>query len=451
MTARSTPRDLWARGKAGGPAVYSAALAGLLTGAALSLSTRHLGSSAMVSIGDLFLLPLLVTGFLARHWEAVGGRGRRLLDVLLLLLAWVWIANAYGWARYGDGAFQLMAMRTIKWSCYASVGVVAFRVPREHRRHYFYGLIASIACYAVWMITEYYMYPEIRDRVALTGFKQYVTVVTSTQGRNGTAILFALCMGLVLGDRTRTSRRFVVLRAAVCVLLVVAISLTASRVGMVCAGFVFSVLMQRQWRTLAIGVTLVMCWFWFQPEFEKPMAGLERLSTSLTGGDELWGVDFGSRTQAPLESLGDVARSPILGRGFYAKFYADDVTFPTGAHNQYVQFAVEIGVVGLVLWLIVAGVVVGACYGVRKSWLGSGPVVVFITLSLAALTEVYCQSPNLIGFASVATCLALAESGPRSSMRRRVWLGRSRLNCLRGLGLRIEAVSPPHYAGRKVV
>ncbi|MBK5295222.1 MAG: O-antigen ligase family protein [Acidobacteriia bacterium] len=225
-------------------------------------------------------------------------------------------------------------------------------------------------------------------------------------------------------------------------MLATGISISGSRVGMVCAGFVLSVLMYRQWRSLVVGVSLVLCWFWLQPEFERPLSGLDRLSTSMARGDELWGIDLGSRTRAPLESLADVSRSPILGRGFYAKFYADDVTFSTGAHNQYVQFAVEVGVVGLMLWLAVARVAVGACFGVRMSWLGSGPLVALVTLSLAALTEVYVQSPNLIGFASVATCLALVEGGPGSCLRQAVWPVHSRWNLLGRRGPKRKPVSP---------
>ena len=105
---------------------------------------------------------------------------------------------------------------------------------------------------------------------------------------------------------------------------------------------------------LIIDIFVVGTWFGVEQV-------IDRIQKSVQVQDEQWVVQDKNRIDADRESLNIIIRKPLMGWGggsFYTVYPAwrgDDQMFMDHAHNDFLEFAVEYGLVGLALlgWFVV--------------------------------------------------------------------------------------------------
>jgi len=207
-------------------------------------------------------------------------------------------------------------------------------------------------------------------------------------------LILPLSVGLLLASRRAAVR--VVLVACIC-LEAIAIVATFSRAGFLTLGVSFCAWLwtlgrsnQRSWAVLAVVLALAAVPF-------LPSGYVDRLSTigniesdSSGSAQERW-----SDTVA---AAGYVAVHPVVGAGVGMNILAmNEARGPAwrDVHNVYLQYAVELGIPGLALYLMLlkgslqnAGAAVRASTGVRAQqelhWLATGIRISLIAFAVAA-------------------------------------------------------------------
>jgi len=364
---------------------------------------------------------------LNRYGPSLHPAWRSTAGLFLLFAGILIVADLNGWSRYGEDVFLLLLGHTLKWLMYATAGMLSVSLRPNRRVSYVVGFIAASVVYAGVMSTMYYLDPASRLD-ALGGLSNpqidKVQGVRVDTGKNAYALHLALILALVLEvtpPRFRSAPWLPMLRFLTAAGLVLAINIAASRTGLV-AVFLILILFARSakrrfWLCVATGLAIFLLVVY--PVLYSSFASLHRTTSSITAGNELYGLDLGNRTNLARDSLSDIWATPIVGRGFFAKFYANDVLVPSGAHNLYIQLVIESGFVGLILWIALTWNLIRLALAVRHTWLGYAPLSIVFTLAVTAVSEVYLEGPGMICTLSVLACLSIAERTTR--VRRRYW------------------------------
>ena len=137
-------------------------------------------------------------------------------------------------------------------------------------------------------------------------------------------------------------------------LALMGIALSGTRTALVAAlpGILFSVASlkrPRLWTRMAIFLTIVGAFFVLLPLV--PTASLERLGTT---GSELSGGDLNGRASLWRQGFAAFVKQPIVGVG--ANMFRSVNTIGKVAHNTYISVSVELGVIGLLLFMAMLGI-----------------------------------------------------------------------------------------------
>ena len=400
---------------------YSALAIGAVIGIAACTSTMRIPGSAFVSYGDIPAALIAIAAMLRKTRTIFNWEGRLARSLFLAIAVTFLLADLNGLSRYGADIFFLLIAHTTKWVMYAIAGTYGLSLVPRKRPWYLAGFVAAFFINAIIITGAYYLDSGSRQN-AMGGLnyagEENVQGVTVETGKNGYALLLAVILAIVLEVEPRSYRTkqwITRLRLALALGLVLAINVAASRTGLVAAILVLLMYARTAKRRLCVAAVLcaTIAFLSVKPELASSLASTKRLSYSMGNGDELYGLDLGNRTVLAYQSLADIWATPIIGRGFFSKFYANDVLIPSGAHNLYIQLIIESGFVGLAIWLALMWSLIRVTWAIRKTWLGYGPLSSVVILSVTAMTEVYLQGPGAICILSVVACLAIAEPTSR--------------------------------------
>jgi len=164
-------------------------------------------------------------------------------------------------------------------------------------------------------------------------------------------LLLPICVGLLLAAQTRTKH---VLYGALIAVLIAAIVLTFSRAGFLALGVTFisyMVLLRNRPQKKLIPLALVLALFAIPL---IPSTYVDRLST-ITDIEEDESGSAQLRFNDMKLATGLFLRNPLIGTGIGVSAIAMDEargSYGTEIHNVYLQYAVELGLPGLILFLL---------------------------------------------------------------------------------------------------
>jgi len=171
-----------------------------------------------------------------------------------------------------------------------------------------------------------------------------------------------LALGVPLAWHLATSKKtnkwdqmFRVINYAYLPIAPLGILLAASRAGLICVSIAFLYVLRSYTRLKFITRILIFfilagSLFVLQPLI--PESSLDRISD---GMDEVGSGNFGGRTEVWLQGLNIFIEHPLTGVGSAAFRYA--TVLDKASHNSFLAISAELGVVGLILFLIICLIV----------------------------------------------------------------------------------------------
>lgn len=374
------------------------------------------GTSSTVSLaGPVILVWWAVTCIRRRRLErtnlAAMGWG------LALLLAYVVLGSL---ASLVDGGSPMNALAAAQWAVYASTAWLWPAGPAQWRRlnRQVMPLLACLYFLATIISAftgPFYPWLQITDYPGshVPGGMRALGTAESPNAAGVNAVLL-LGLGLLTGD----GRSWV--KTGLAVLGLIAVILTASRVALVSlvVGLLFVLVVSgrlvssRAVGTLAGGGVLLLAGWAMFPGHAQRLLGI---------GDYSYVTDYGDRLHFWLSGLNRFLDSSLvhqlLGGGFrnslLANYSNGRLTFGN-YHNSYIHALLDLGEVGLGLWLVVMTTLLVAALKLarRKVRAGLAAVWLIVVMTTQAMTELYLYSPGfamMIGLAAVLAVRAREE------------------------------------------
>ena len=303
-----------------------------------------LGTTINLRVDDVLILLFLVRTIL--WWPAPLSRGQRNIFTwqaifLAACLLSIVVETAQGTPPEG---YALVKMA----GCAVIVLVLPRLVQSERRLRFF---LSGLMCAGVALVIQVFMHLGTSSSNGFANFQQMKDAATFTTWNPNTigqaAVLLALAAGLggVIFSKTLTSRILWPCLAMGFALVPALVFVRGTTVS-IAAGFILFLCMVRRWKGMLLFAAACLFVILFLRSLDRPLVE-DATAVNVTTGEgfshrfERWGMAFQG-----------IQSAPFLGQGFGQELnYLNLIGSEGRAHDAYLTVWIELGLVGLLLFL----------------------------------------------------------------------------------------------------
>ncbi len=266
--------------------------------------------------------------------------------LVVALVSTLLIPDSYAYSLDEGNRHLLFGLvKLAKFTAYALLGyLLASRLARDEHSEQALAYLMAGALLLSGVIILTFIYEAGSARGSIKSIYPY-------EASNGASVMLA-AMGVYLAALPR-SRVFGIPRAVVLVVIALAMLMTTGRGGWLGAGAGLAYI---SWRgrygsrratgAVIFAAVALAAVAWFAPVRQ----GAEKLLVETQPGT--YAINDAGRFSHWTHQGSRIADTPILGRGFYHRT-ARSGLWASGAHNMFIQMALETGLVGLAFFLLV--------------------------------------------------------------------------------------------------
>lgn len=323
-----------------------------------------LGLSIPISTAlDNVLLPLvmlfwLASGRFAEKWALVRGNPVALLAILLF--AWLALGMGYATVPFGERLGMLNKYREL---LLIPVLVPLFRTPREREL----ALAFFAAAMGITLLASYGIALGIASPLGMLEVTPENPVVFKRQITHNFFMAFAAFLFAVWALEARTPGKRVIFWAAALLAATNVLFMVQGRTGYVVMAALIALLFFERLRLKGVIAAAVLVGVLFTGAYGVSQNFKSRIDLAVQEGmawrpDEAQSSSIGWRLEYLTNSVAVFVRHPILGvgTGGFHQAYAEQVAGTEkerthNPHNEYLMIAVQVGLPGLALLLLLFG------------------------------------------------------------------------------------------------
>ncbi len=309
-----------------------------------------MAKGAGLAVALVWLLTLLVTG----HMRKPG----TMQVLLILFVAWnalsiLWSANPDRTGNHVWTWIQLLAMSLMLWDIYTTRGAIL-----NGLQAYVLGAYVAVGS----ALSNY-----LSGRAFYTNYERFASGDSNPDGF-GFIVALGVPIAWYLAASHNTGKgrglwRFV--NYAYIPVAFIGLALSGTRTALLASivGMLFGVIMLtrvRLWIRIVIFLLLAASVIYLVPQVQS-LKSFQRLGTT---SSELTEGDLNNRTNNWTEGIASFEAHPLLGVG--GNMYRSVNSWDKVAHNSYLSVVVELGVVGLLLFLGILAVTFAAAWGQER-------------------------------------------------------------------------------------